>query len=38
MMRWRYFYGRCCDDMHLMPESEEQMDARLSDWGRKHWE
>jgi hypothetical protein len=35
--RWMDFYMRMVEDMHLEPESEEQMDKRLSDWGREHW-
>jgi hypothetical protein len=36
--RWREFYFRCCDDMHMHPETEADLDARLSDWGRRHWD
>lgn len=36
--RWGTFYLRGVDDMHLQPESEAQMDARLSDWNRQEWE
>jgi len=36
--RWGEFYARCCRDLHLYPESEEQMDKRLGDWNRKHWD
>ncbi|MFK3857783.1 hypothetical protein [Agrobacterium pusense] len=35
--RWKQFYFNCCDDAHLPPETEEDMDKRLSDWNRKHW-
>ena len=35
--RWNEFYRRAVHDLHLNPETEEQMDARLSDWDRKHW-
>ena len=35
--RWREFYFRAVDDMHLMPESVEEMDDRLSDWHCEHW-
>jgi hypothetical protein len=31
--RWLGFYMRCVDDMHLTPETEEQMDERLNDFG-----
>ena len=36
--RWRNFYHRCCDNLHLYPEDEAQMDSRLSDWHRQHWD
>lgn len=36
--RWCAFYFECCDDLHLNPETEAQMDLRLSDWGREHWD
>lgn len=35
--RWSDFYFRCCHDLHLSPETEEQMDKRLGDWERKYW-
>lgn len=35
--RWGTFYLQCCEDLHVNPETEAQMDARLSDWDRKHW-
>lgn len=35
--RWHGFYLRACDDLHLYPENEDQMDRRLGDWDRKHW-
>jgi hypothetical protein len=35
--RWHDFYLRACEAMHINPETEEQMDKRLSDWERKHW-
>lgn len=31
------FFYRACDDMHLTPESEEDMDKRLSDWNQEFW-
>ena len=37
-VRWNEFYLRCCHDLHLYPESEAQMDERLGDWGRQHWD
>ena len=36
--RWLGFYHRSCDDMHLYPEGEAEMDSRLSDWQREHWD
>ena len=35
--RWQDFYFRGCDDMHINPETEVQMDKRLNDWDRLHW-
>lgn len=35
--RWYGFYLACVDDLHLRPESEFDMDARLGDWDRAHW-
>lgn len=35
--RWNDFYLHCCHDLHLHPETEAHMDARLGDWDRKHW-
>lgn len=36
--RWGGFYKRCCEDLHLNPESEEEVDARLNDWRREYWD
>lgn len=36
--RWKAFYQRCVKELHLVEESEDEMDWRLSDWERKHWE
>lgn len=36
--RWREFYYRACVDLHVNPETEAQMDKRLCDWNRAHWE
>lgn len=33
---WFQFYMECVNDMHLFPESEEQMDKRLGDY-EAHW-
>jgi hypothetical protein len=30
---WHRFYLFNCDDLHMTPETEEQMDARLNDFG-----
>jgi len=35
--RWHHFYLKCVSSMHLGTESEEQMDSRLGDWNREHW-
>lgn len=34
---WRRFYLAGCRDLHLNPETEEQLDARLNDWGQEEW-
>jgi hypothetical protein len=36
--RWLQFYLDAVKDLHLLPESEEAMDNRLSDWWRTEWE
>jgi hypothetical protein len=36
--RWNAFYIRACDDAHMNVETEEEMDSRLSDWGRMNWD
>jgi hypothetical protein len=36
-IRWRNFYERGVEDLHLTPETEDEMDKRLSDWNRKEW-
>lgn len=36
--RWLQFYKTCCHDLHVYPETESEMDARLSDWNRVHWD
>ena len=36
--RWLSFYHQSCHDMHLYPESENEMDVRLADWQRQHWD
>ena len=35
--RWRLFYYDMVEDLHLNPETEEQMDERLNDWDRNYW-
>lgn len=35
---WYAFYLQCCDAMHVNPETREQMDIRLGDWGQEHWD
>ena len=36
--RWGAFYLELVDSLHLLPESEAQMDRRLCDWDRRHWD
>lgn len=36
--RWNEFYFRCVDDAHLKIETEAEMDERLNDWGKIHWD
>lgn len=36
--RWRGFYLRCCENLHMYPEGETELDARLADWNQKHWD
>lgn len=36
--RWRKFYVDCCHDLHVNPETELDMDERLNDWNREHWD
>ena len=35
--RWLFLYEQIVADMHLTPETEEEMDERLSDWGHEDW-
>ena len=35
--RWMDFYLRGVTELHLYPETEDEMDARLADWGRTEW-
>lgn len=36
--RWARFYFECCHDLHLTPETDIEMDARLNDWDRHFWD
>lgn len=36
--RWLSFYHRCADNLHMVPESESELDARLADWNQAHWD
>ncbi len=36
--RWHGFYLRSCHDLHVNPETEDQMDRRLSDWDQRFWD
>lgn len=36
--RWHAFYLRMVSDRHLSPETKEQMDQRLGDWGQAYWD
>lgn len=36
--RWLEFYLLGCSEMHLYLESEMEMDDRLGDWHRRHWD
>jgi hypothetical protein len=35
--RWLDFYLQLVEDLHLKPESMQDMDRRLGDWGREEW-
>lgn len=35
--RWMKFYREMVSMFHLNPETEAEMDKRLSDWERKYW-
>lgn len=37
-LRWQTFYVRCCEDLHLRPETEGEMNRRLCDWDRLYWD
>lgn len=37
-LRWLAFYDQCVKELHLISESEGEMNIRLSDWERKHWD
>jgi hypothetical protein len=36
--RWLSFYHRCADNLHMAPETEADLDARLADWNRQFWD
>lgn len=36
--KWLSFYFMGCEALHLHPEAEDDMDARLCDWNQDHWE
>lgn len=36
--RWADFYMDCVRMLHVNHETEVEMDRRLGDWGREHWE
>lgn len=36
--RWLGLYVDTVTEIHLKPESEEEMDTRLGDWRQTHWE
>lgn len=36
--RWGTVYHAFVHQFHLMPENEAEMDHRLGDWGREHWD
>jgi hypothetical protein len=36
--RWLNFYLQCVNELHLASEGPNEMDDRLSDWNREHWE
>lgn len=35
---WWMFYTACCDNLHMHPETLEQLDERLNDWNREDWD
>ena len=36
-IRWLGFYLAWCEDLHVRPELERDMDTRLSDWDQAEW-
>jgi hypothetical protein len=36
--RWLGFYIRACHDLHLHPETQDEMNRRLGDWDRQFWD
>lgn len=35
--RWAQFYFTACNDLHMNPETEAQLDLRLNDWDQEFW-
>ncbi len=35
--RWRGLYRGWCEDLHVCPEAEPEMDRRLGDWDCEDW-
>lgn len=36
--RWRYFYDKAVDDLHMRPETDDEMIERLNDFGQNLWQ
>ena len=36
--RWSSFYKKACEDLHVTPETHDEMNKRLNDWDRKYWD
>lgn len=34
---WRWFYIKACEDAHMEPETDADMNTRLGDWGKRQW-
>ena len=35
--RWCGFYYSCAENLHMRPETEAELDARLCDWMQEFW-